>query len=74
MVITVEPGIYIPPDSPCDPKWWRIGVRIEDDILITKDGYELLSIRSPRTIEDIERLMREQSVLESLILPSLDKN
>ena len=34
-VITVEPGIYIPAGSPCDPKWWNIGVRIEDDALIT---------------------------------------
>jgi Xaa-Pro aminopeptidase len=34
-VITVEPGIYIKEGSPCDPKWWNIGVRIEDDILIT---------------------------------------
>ncbi|HAE30633.1 MAG TPA: Xaa-Pro aminopeptidase, partial [Flavobacteriales bacterium] len=32
-VITVEPGIYIPQGSPCDQKWWNIGVRIEDDIL-----------------------------------------
>ena len=37
-IITVEPGIYIPNDSPCDPKWWGIGIRIEDDILITKEG------------------------------------
>jgi Xaa-Pro aminopeptidase len=73
MVITVEPGIYIPPNSPCDPKWWRIGVRIEDDILITKDGYELLSIRSPRSIQDIEKMMKQKSVLESLILPDLGK-
>ena len=34
-VITVEPGIYIPAGSPCNPKWWNIGVRIEDDVLIT---------------------------------------
>jgi Xaa-Pro aminopeptidase len=34
MVITVEPGIYIPKNSPCDPKWWDIAVRIEDDVVI----------------------------------------
>ncbi len=42
MVITIEPGIYIPPNSNCDKKWWSIAVRIEDDALITADGYELL--------------------------------
>ena len=73
MVITVEPGIYIPANSPCDPKWWRIGVRIEDDILITKTGYELLSAKTPRKIQDIEKLMKEKSVLDAFILPNLGK-
>ena len=49
MVVTMEPGIYIPEE--------KIGVRIEDDILITKDGYELLTSRLPRTVEEIEQLM-----------------
>ena len=49
MVVTMEPGIYIPEE--------KIGVRIEDDILITKDGYELLTRRLPRTVEEIEKLM-----------------
>ena len=73
MVITVEPGIYIPANSPCEPKWWRIGVRIEDDILITKTGYELLSAKTPRKMQDIEKLMKEKSVLDSFILPDLGK-
>ncbi len=73
MVITVEPGIYIPANSPCDPKWWRIGVRIEDDILITKTGYELLSVKAPRKMQDIEKLMKEKSVLDTFILPNLGK-
>jgi Xaa-Pro aminopeptidase len=73
MVITVEPGIYIPANSPCNPKWWRIGVRIEDDILITKTGYELLSAKTPRKIQDIEKLMKEKSVLDAFILPNLSK-
>jgi len=38
MVITVEPGIYIPQNSACDKKWWGIGVRIEDDVMIKKDS------------------------------------
>ncbi|MFT6165785.1 MAG: Xaa-Pro aminopeptidase [Vicingaceae bacterium] len=58
-VITVEPGIYISEDSDCDSKWWNIGVRIEDDILITSEGPENLSIASPRTVKDIESLMAE---------------
>ncbi len=49
MVITDEPGIYIPEE--------KIGVRIEDDILITSDGNELLSRRLPRTVEEVEKLM-----------------
>ncbi|MBL0104082.1 MAG: aminopeptidase P family protein [Bacteroidetes bacterium] len=49
-VITVEPGIYIPENSPCDPKWWNIGIRIEDDILITVGGHENLSAAAPRKL------------------------
>jgi Xaa-Pro aminopeptidase len=60
-VITVEPGIYIPEGSPCDPKWWNIGVRIEDDILITSGEPEILSASAPRKIEEVENLMKEKS-------------
>ncbi|MFN6036884.1 MAG: M24B family metallopeptidase, partial [Bacteroidota bacterium] len=56
-VITVEPGIYIPEGSPCDKKWWNIGVRIEDDILITEGEPENLSGALPRKIEEIEKIM-----------------
>jgi Xaa-Pro aminopeptidase len=70
-VITVEPGIYIPAGSPCDPKWWNIGVRIEDDALITATGYENLSAEAPRTVADIEKLMAEPSALEGFKLPEL---
>ncbi|MBS1903086.1 MAG: aminopeptidase P N-terminal domain-containing protein [Bacteroidetes bacterium] len=58
-VITVEPGIYIPAGSPCDPKWWKIGCRIEDDILVTASGPEILSSGSPRRIQEIEALMKK---------------
>lgn len=58
-VITVEPGIYIAENSDCDPKWWNIGVRIEDDILIREEGPENLSASSPRTVKEIEALMAE---------------
>jgi Xaa-Pro aminopeptidase len=56
-IITVEPGIYIAEGSPCDKKWWKIGCRIEDDILITSGAPEILSKYSPRKAEDIEKLM-----------------
>jgi len=59
-VITVEPGIYIAEGSDCDEKWWNIGVRIEDDILITKEGPENLSASSPRTIKEIEAMMAKK--------------
>ena len=61
MVLTVEPGIYIPAGSEVDSTYWNIGVRIEDDVLVTEDGYELLSAAAPREVEAIEKLMREES-------------
>jgi Xaa-Pro aminopeptidase len=55
MVLTVEPGIYIPQnDDKVDAKWRGIGVRIEDDILVTKDGPQNLTADIPKTIEDLE--------------------
>jgi Xaa-Pro aminopeptidase len=71
MVITIEPGIYIPPNSKCDKKWWNIAVRIEDDALITQNGYELLSIFAPRKVEEIEKMMAEKSALDDFNLPKL---
>lgn len=56
-VITVEPGIYIPYGSDCDRKWWNIGVRIEDDILITEGEAEVLSGCVPSESAEIEALM-----------------
>jgi Xaa-Pro aminopeptidase len=61
-VITVEPGIYIPAGSNCDPKWWNIGIRIEDDILITTGAPENLSAGVPKIIDEIEALMKQESV------------
>ncbi len=73
MVITIEPGIYIPADSPAPKKWWDIPVRIEDDFLITKDGCELLSDMAPRTSDEIEKLMEETSAFESIVLPDIEE-
>ena len=72
MVITIEPGIYIPENSPCDPKWWNIGIRIEDDVLITNDGPVNLSAGAPRDWKDIEELMKEESALKDFILPEIN--
>jgi Xaa-Pro aminopeptidase len=71
MVITVEPGIYVPQDSPCDPKWWNIGIRIEDDILITEEGPVNLSAAAPRAWEEIEKMMSKTSPLDDFKLPEL---
>ena len=49
MVVTVEPGIYIPEEN--------LGVRIEDDVLVTKDGYTLLTSRLPRAPDEVEKAM-----------------
>jgi Xaa-Pro aminopeptidase len=59
MVLTVEPGIYISPNTPnVDKKWWGIGIRIEDDVLVTEKGCESFTQALPKTINDIEALMR----------------
>jgi len=73
MVVTMEPGIYIPDGSNCDEKYWGIGIRIEDDILVTKKGPINLSEEAPRTTEEIEKMMAKKSVLDDFILPNLDK-
>ena len=72
MVITVEPGIYIPEGSPCDKKWWNIGVRIEDDVVIGKNKCEILSAAAPRKIEAIEKEMLKKNAFHSTTLPSLN--
>jgi Xaa-Pro aminopeptidase len=60
MVLTVEPGLYIAPDChDVDPKWRGIGIRIEDDVLVTKDGCEILTAGLPKTVEDIEAFMAD---------------
>lgn len=63
VVLTVEPGIYVPAGSPCDKRWWNIGIRIEDDILVTEKGPENLSALAPRRVRDIEKVMRGKKAL-----------
>ena len=57
MVFTVEPGIYVSPAENVDPKWNNIGIRIEDNVLIQREGFENLTASAPKTIADIEAVM-----------------
>jgi Xaa-Pro aminopeptidase len=58
MVLTVEPGLYIPPDDKSAPSKYRgIGIRIEDDVLVTEDGNVNLTAKVPKQAEEIEELM-----------------
>ncbi len=58
MVTTIEPGLYILGDDPGVAKrWWNIGVRIEDDVLVTKDGHEILTAGVPKAVDDVEALV-----------------
>ena len=58
MVFTVEPGIYITKSKTVDKKWWNIGIRIEDNVLVTANGCEILSKDIPKTITEIEKIMQ----------------
>ena len=61
MVLTVEPGLYIAGgDKTVDKRWWNIGIRIEDDVLVTAQGHEVLSKDVPKTVDEIEALMAAQ--------------
>jgi Xaa-Pro aminopeptidase len=58
MVLTIEPGLYIPAGAPgVAKKWQGTGIRIEDDVLVTKDGHDVLSSEVPKSVADIESLM-----------------
>ncbi len=58
MVMTIEPGLYIPAGSKgVAKKWWNIGIRIEDDVLVTKEGCEVLTCDVPKEPDEIEALM-----------------
>ncbi len=59
MVLTVEPGLYVRPAPDVDERWWHIGIRIEDDALVTPEGCELLSRGAPVRPDEIEMLMRK---------------
>ena len=63
MVLTVEPGLYIPAGSRgVARKWWNIGIRIEDDVLVTRGEPDVLSAAAPRTVAEIEAVMTHAAI------------
>ena len=61
MVLTIEPGLYIPKGCAAANQWQGIGIRIEDDVLVTESGGEILTLGLPRTVADIEAWMAKNS-------------
>jgi Xaa-Pro aminopeptidase len=57
MTLTVEPGCYIRPADNIPHELWNIGIRIEDDVLITAQGNEVLTLAAPKSIKEIEEVM-----------------
>ena len=61
MVTTIEPGLYFAANIPdLDPAWWNIGIRIEDDVLVTESGHEVLTESAPKSVDAVEQMMRQQ--------------
>ncbi|MEO8015660.1 MAG: M24 family metallopeptidase, partial [Polaromonas sp.] len=58
MVLTIEPGLYVRPAKGVPKKFWDIGIRIEDDALVTPQGCELMTRGVPVKADEIEALMR----------------
>ncbi|MDB5797734.1 MAG: pepP [Paucimonas sp.] len=59
MVLTVEPGIYVRPAPGVPEKYWNIGIRIEDDAVVTENGCDIITRNAPKSVADIEALMRQ---------------
>jgi Xaa-Pro aminopeptidase len=57
MVLTVEPGIYVRPAEGVPEEYWHIGIRIEDDVVVTEDGCRILTSAAPKAIDEIEALV-----------------
>ena len=56
MVITIEPGLYVAPDADVAPEYRGLGVRIEDDLLVTATGYDNLTVDTPKSVAELEKL------------------
>lgn len=59
MTLTVEPGCYVRPADGVPKHFWDIGIRIEDDVLVTEQGCEVLTVKAPKTVADIEAVMEK---------------
>ena len=64
-VLTVEPGCYVRPADNVPEAYWNIGIRIEDDVLVTANGHENLTLAAVKNVDDIEALMREANMREA---------
>ncbi len=58
MVLTIEPGIYVRPAPGVPEQYWNIGIRIEDDALVTEAGCDIITHKAPKTVSEIEAVMR----------------
>jgi Xaa-Pro aminopeptidase len=58
MTLTVEPGCYIRPAENVPSHFWDIGIRIEDDVVVTETGNDILTVAAPKSVAEIEELMR----------------
>ena len=59
MTLTVEPGCYVRPADGVPERFWNVGVRIEDDALVTTSGCEIVTAEAPKRVDDIEAVMRD---------------
>jgi Xaa-Pro aminopeptidase len=61
MALTVEPGIYVRPAPGVPQQYWNIGIRIEDDVAVTENGCDVITHAAPKTVADIEAVMKNQA-------------
>ncbi|RCS58702.1 Xaa-Pro aminopeptidase [Parvibium lacunae] len=66
MVLTIEPGLYVRPHPNVPERYWNIGIRIEDDVLVTATGCDVMTAAAPKTVADIESLMQAASTAAAL--------
>jgi Xaa-Pro aminopeptidase len=61
MVLTVEPGLYVRPCEGVPERFWNLGIRIEDDVVVTPEGCEVITEGVPKSIDEIEKLMQQRA-------------
>ncbi len=59
-VLTIEPGLYVAPGSKCAPEWHGIGIRIEDDVLVTASGHRVLTDGIPKSVAEVEQILAQR--------------